>query len=161
MKLTSWLTTVTVLLIISLVIYGFYEVMRVKNVYVESETMSEQASVIAPIYTPSKHESNLTYNLTGGGMGGVGIGIDGNIGIGIGSGLMITSSTIPEKYAIVFQCKHGEFIVEGREIYQQLSLMTGKEVTVYYKEIYREEYDRYADTLISRTLEKYDFLYCE
>jgi hypothetical protein len=103
-----------------------------------SETLTEQAAVLDVIYQPSQH---------GGGMG-VGMSMSGN--------MVVTSNSvdIPAKYAVVFECQHGKFIIEGtgekhKALWQRLK--AGQRVTVTYREQWRVD-DK------TRTLVKYDFL---
>jgi hypothetical protein len=88
------------------------------------ENLSESAVVRDVIYQPSQH---------GGGMG-VGMSMSGN--------MVVTSNSvsIPAKYAIVFECQHGKFIVEGegkkhKELWQRLKV--GQQVQVTYSESWR------------------------
>lgn len=75
------------------------------------------------IFAPSQHGS------------GVGIAIDGKGR----AGPTFTSISVPEKYAIVFRCEHGRFVVQGEsERCQHLwqHLKGGETVQVTYREIY-------------------------
>lgn len=90
----------------------------------KSEILSEPAVVRDVIYAPSQHGSGT----------GVGMTMKGS--------LVVTSESIsiPAKYAIVFECKHGKFIVEGsKEKHKALwkRLKVGQEVTVTYHEVWR------------------------
>ena len=77
-----------------------------------SPEMHEDAKVIAKIHNPSRHDSNL--GLTAIKLGdSFGIDYGGDFGVSLGSGLQISSSEIPEKYGVLFECKHGRFTVEG------------------------------------------------
>ena len=64
-------------------------------------------------------------------------------GHGSGSGLSMkgdvtfTSVDIPARYATVFQCQHGKFVIEGEALWK--SLTKGERVTV----VYREKLDRH------------------
>ncbi len=103
-----------------------------------SETLTEQATVLDVIYQPSQHGDGM----------GVGMSMSGN--------MVVTSNSvdIPAKYAIVFECQHGKFIVEGtREKYKALwqRLKAGQHVTVTYREQWRVD-DK------TRTLVKYYFI---
>ena len=116
---------------------------RTKTEY--SEVLTEPATVIDLVYTPSRHGSGVgpTFGITG----------EGDISVGIA----ITSVNIPERYAVVFRCKHGKFIIQSakaKELWQRLKL--NQEVTVSYKEVYRTVYD--DKKVVSRVLVKYDFL---
>jgi len=72
-----------------------------KFMFEESLPLKEEAKVLSMIYTPSYHGS------------GTGIGPTLNMSSG-GMGIAITSVTIhvAEKYAILFQCQHGKFVIE-------------------------------------------------
>lgn len=93
-----------------------------------TEIKTEQAMVRDVIYSPSQH---------GGGVG-VGMSMSGN--------MVVTSNSvsIPAKYAIVFECQHGKFIVEGtgdkhKELWRRLKV--GQQVTVSYREVFRVHKD--------------------
>jgi|SRR3989344_2786030 len=118
-----------------------------------SNTLYESAIVSDAVYIPSRHGS-------GSGIGPT-MDFDGNIGISVTS----VSVDIPEKYAIVFKCKHGKFISEGedqrhKDLWKKLS--EGDSVKVSYREIFSSYYeDKNNDDkldLISRSLIGYDFL---
>ncbi len=110
-----------------------------------SDLLYEDAIVSDVVYSPSKHGSGVgpTIDLTGEG----------------GMGIAFTSVSVPEKYAVVFKCQHGKFIVEGetpeyKELWNRFE--EGDSVNVSYKEIYKSVYEN--DRLIERTLTAYDFL---
>lgn len=106
--------------------------------YEYSETLTEQATVDDVVFAPSQHGSSS------------GIAIDGNGR----AGPTFSSVSIPEKYAIVFRCQHGKFVVQGEgEKYRLLweRLHRGQCVDV----TYREEYVVRED---GRVLTGYDFL---
>ncbi len=116
-----------------------------------SDILHEDAIVSDVVYSPSRHGSDVspTIDITG----------DGGIGIAI------VDVDIPEKYAIVFKCEHGKFIVEGTDIEHKAlweRLEEGQKVDVTYKEIYKSVYDDVdgdgENDLVSKTLIKYDFL---
>ena len=90
---------------------------------------------------------------------------DGDVGLG----LTFTEVDIPEKYAVVFRCQHGKFIVDSnqekaKEMWGRLK--TNQEVTVSYQEVYEENYlvnstwwgKEENRTLKSRKLLKYHFI---
>lgn len=112
----------------------------------ESPTLFEDAVVTEVVYSPSRHGSGVgpTLDLTGSG----------------GIGIAITSVDIPEKFAVVFQCQHGKFIVERKELWERLK--EGQKVTIAYKELYVSVYDdKNKDgqkELVSKKLVKLDFL---
>lgn len=117
----------------------------------ESGVIYEDAIVSETVYSPSRHGSDLapTIDITGEG----------------GLGVAIVDVQIPEKYAIVFKCQHGKFIVEGtdrkhKELWGRFN--RGDSVTVSYKEMYKSTYkDTDCDgkkELIHKSLIGYDFL---
>jgi hypothetical protein len=142
-----------------LAIAGCKEVVRE-----ESQILHEDAMVVERIYSPSRH--NTSVGLTAVKVGG-GFGMDyrGNMGCRIGNGLQISSSTVPEKYGVMFKCQHGSFTSQGSDVrhknlYQRLK--TGELVDVTYKEIYRTTYEDVKGTkkheVIERVLVDFDFL---
>lgn len=137
----------------AVVLYGCKEVVRES-----SEVLHENAFVVETIYTPSRH--NLELGITALKAGPVGMDLSGDLGIGIGGGLQISSTTIPEKFATVFKCKHGKFIVSRREVYEKFKGQDGKEVDVAYREIYKTTYDTVdgQKKVIDRTLVDYHFI---
>jgi hypothetical protein len=124
-----------------------------------SSTLHEDAVVVEVVYTPPRHDSQVGF--TAFKTGPVGVDYGGNVGIGIGGGLQISEVTVHEKFAVVFKCKHGEFIVTRKEIYHQLKEQKGKTVVVDYREVYRTTYADDNDgkkQAIERVLVDYDFL---
>ena len=116
-----------------------------KAVLEYSEVLTEPATVVDLVYTPSLHGGGVgpTFGMSGSG--------DATLG------LAITSVNVPERYAVVFLCQHGKFIIQSakaKELWQRLKL--NQEVTVSYKEVYRTVYD--DNKVVSRALIKYDFL---
>jgi len=109
-----------------------------------SKVLHENATVIARIYAPSRHDTEIGLRAIGGkGAGSIGVDFGGNIGIDIGGRLQISSSTVPEKYGAVFKCQHGTFTSQGsdkkhKSLYEKLQ--EGQEVDVTYQEIYRTTY---------------------
>lgn len=90
---------------------------------VNSPPMEEKAKVVDVVYLPSQHGSGIS----------PGFSTSGNVTISV------TSVDIPQKYAIVFECAHGKFIVEGEsQKYKNLwnNLHTGDPVIVTYNEQY-------------------------
>lgn len=89
-----------------------------------SQDMHERAVVQEVIYSPGSHGSGT----------GVGMSMSGNMVV------TSTSVSLPKKYAVVFECVHGKFIVEGtdekhRELWARLK--AGQQVDVTYREVYR------------------------
>lgn len=95
-----------------------------------SEVLHEDGVIAETVYTPSRHGSAS-------GMGPT-IDMDGNVGVAFTH----TTINIPEKYAVVFKCQHGKFIIQGpdlrhKELWQRF--MPGQEVDITYKEIFRSD----------------------
>jgi hypothetical protein len=79
-------------------------------------TLTENATVADLAYVPSGHGS------------GVGISMKGD--------LSVSSVNIPERYAVVFQCSHGKFVLEGsqyKDLWHRLS--KDQAVTIHYREV--------------------------
>lgn len=98
----------------------------------KSKVMSEPAMVRDLIYQPARHGSGS----------GVGMSMRGSV--------VITSDTVhlPSNYAIVFECKHGKFIIEGtQQKYKALwqKLRVGQAVNVTYREVWRIKADGTRD----------------
>ena len=117
-----------------------------------SDVLHEDALVVETVYTHSRHDSGSS----------VGMDLDLNISF------HTTSINIPEKYAVVFKCQHGKFIVEGTDAeHKRLweKLVEGQKVDVTYREIYKTIYnDKDGDgkkDLVERILVNYDFLGAE
>lgn len=115
-----------------------------------SALLHEEALVTKRVKTPAKHDIDIVPTID----------FEGNIGIGI------DVDDIPEKYAVIFKCQHGEFIIQGSENrYQSLydRLNEGDEVDVLYREVYKAVYDRSKaeKELIEKRLVKYDFIDAE
>ena len=128
---------------------------------ITSDTLHEDAIVLEKIFTPSRHETKMSPALIDGGM--IGIGIHGG-GFNC-NGIVITNSTVPEIFGILFKCKHGTFTSQGSdERHKQLymKLEKGDKVDVTYKEmfnIYLERRDRNSKWSVKTTeLAGFDFL---
>lgn len=82
--------------------------------------LTEEATVADLAYIPSGHGSGV----------GVGFTTGGNMAV------TSTSVDIPERYAVVFHCPHGKFVVEGGQ-YRGLwmRLREGQAVTVHYRHV--------------------------
>jgi hypothetical protein len=127
-----------------------------------SEILHEKAVIVTLIYSPSEHKVELKRtaydnsnvlngtnglldeddddNLLNSGIIKTGVDFDGNEGIKIGKNHQITSTTIPEKYGVVFQCKHSTFPIEGSEqkhriLYNKLMHNINDTVDVIYKDV--------------------------
>lgn len=112
-----------------------------------SKVLTESAEVVDLVYTPSNH---------GGGAGpSFGMTSGGDLAVGIAT----VSVDISEKYAVVFQCQHGKFIIESdqkktKDLWNRLK--EGQKVTVYYREVYKNIYE--DSKMIESHLVKYQFL---
>lgn len=149
-----------------------------------SELLHEKAVIVTSIYSPSEHKveikrtaydnSNVLNNLSdeddddlllNSGIIKTGVDYDGNEGIKVGKNHQITSTTIPEKYGVVFQCKHSTFSIEGSEqkhriLYNKLMRNINDTVDVIYKEVYTVTYEEKDGKKVetSRVLTKFDFI---
>ena len=124
-----------------------------------SGILHEDAVVMDAVYTPSKHETHV--GLTAFKSGSIGMDFNGDLGVRVGSGLQISGSTIPEKFAVVFKCQHGSFIVEREELYKSLKNHIGDTVVVDYREVYKVKYEKDEEgkeKVDSRLLIDLDFL---
>jgi len=130
-----------------------------------SNILKERAIVVTLIHSPSEHNTELTSTMYHNDNSIIGTDWNANSGIKLGRGVQLTSTTIPEKFGVAFQCQHGTFTVEGSEtkhrvLYDKLSPMIGDTVSVMYKEIYTVTYQKVnsKDSVISRVLSKLDFI---
>lgn len=128
-----------------------------------SDVLKEKATVVTLIHSPSEHHTDLTQTAYKTGV--MGTDYNGNQGIHIGNGVQITTTTIPEKFGVAFQCEHGTFTVEGSEtkhkvLYDKLYKSVGDTVTILYKEEYLLTYETKNDKreLVKRELRRLDFL---
>ena len=124
-----------------------------RGIYHETETspvLHEEARVAQTIYVPESrgHGSSSGWNF------------------GEGGGYTVSSASIhtPAKYAVVFECQHGKFIIEGEsQRYKTLweKLKDNQIVDVEYKEVgevkceYKGNNNR---NVLERKIVKYDFL---
>ncbi len=116
-----------------------------------SPEMTESATVADLVYTPSNHGDGV----------GPTINMAGHIGIAF------TEIDVPEKYAVVFECQHGKFIIDNQDKAPELwrRLKRDQKVTVRYNEVYEESSTVTTDwgrevsrQLNSRKLLKYHFI---
>ena len=117
-----------------------------------SDILQEEAVVVSTIHTPSKH--NMAVGLSA-------VDFSGNPGISLGNGLQVSQTTVPEKFAVLFRCPHGEFVIEKKPIYDRFQNQAGQKVYVWYREIYRTIYreEEHGETvLVNRALTKYEFV---
>lgn len=132
------------LLLASILIFVIGNVAGCKYFTVEeSSEMTELAVVEDVVFTPSVHSSS----------GGIAMTSKG------GMGISAEDIRIPEKYAIVFRCQHGKFIIEGttawhKELWSRL--VRNQNVTIYYKEVYRVTHD--GENVLNRRLIRYNFI---
>lgn len=147
---------VTLVCLVTLFLVGCQEV---KQEF--SGNLIEDAVIVEAVYTPSSHDRKL--GLTAFKLGPLGVDFSGNSGLRIGGGLQVSGVTVPEKFAVVFKCQHGKFIITQKEVYEKFKDHEGEKVEVLYREIYRTTYEKKDGKLevISRVLEDYDFLSAE
>ena len=122
-----------------------------------SGVLKEKAVVVTLIHSPSEHHTNVTQ--TAFDQGGL-MGTDYN-----GKDLQITTTTIPEKFGVAFQCEHGTFTVEGSEtkhkvLYDKFYREVGDTVTILYKEEYLLTYEtkNKERVLVKKELRRLDFV---
>lgn len=122
-----------------------------------SEALHEDAVIENVVYTPSQHEPRVEPSF--GGSGAIGFGPNG-VGIRIGNGIQFTSVTVPEKFAVVFRCQHGQFIISRKKVYEKFKDHKDKTVDVVYREVYRTTYNTQdgKKRVVARELVDYDFL---
>ena len=130
-----------------------------------SDTMQEQATIVALIHSPSEHKTELTQTAFHNNNNIIGTDWNGNTGVKIGENLQITSTTIPEKFGVAFQCQHGTFTIEGsdtkhRVLYEKFIREVGDTVNILYKEQYLVTYVEVngKKEVESRVLNKLDFI---
>jgi hypothetical protein len=108
-----------VLLVLVAMLYGCrYDVTQY------GPTLTEEAKVVDLAYVPAGHGSSSS----------VGYSTSGDVTFGGGS------VDIPARYAIVFECSHGRFVVEGEQhaaLWRRLR--EGQTVSVRYREVQRCE----------------------
>ncbi len=124
-----------------------------------SAELHEDATIVNTAFTPSRHDVGIGIKAYD--VGGISYDYSGNPGIGLGkSGMQISSSTVPEKYAVLFQCQHGRFIIERKEIYDRFNGLEGRSVDVAYREVYQVTHEKQdgVDKVIDRVLTDFDFL---
>jgi hypothetical protein len=89
----------------------------------KSPILTEEATVVMLVYSPSEHTKSTTNGTI----------IDGKGRLGLHTST--TTNTKPEQAGVVFECEHGKFYVGRKELYSRLKV--GDVVTVSYQEIYR------------------------
>lgn len=131
-----------------------------------SGILKEKAVVVTLIHSPSEHHTNLTTTAYDHGEDSfTGTDYNGNTGFKVSKNLQVTTTTIPEKFGVAFQCEHGTFTVEGSEtkhkmLYDKLYREVGDTVTILYKEQYLLTYETKdkVRTLVKRELRRLDFV---
>jgi hypothetical protein len=132
-------------------------------------TLHEKVVVVALIFNPSSHNTEITETMMDDYDSPFkGTDINGNKGVKIGKirghDAQVTTTTIPARYGVVFQCQHGTFTVEGTEqkhqiLYNKLYNSVRDTVDVLYRELYNVTYDKEVKTkIIKRELIDMDFL---
>jgi hypothetical protein len=133
------LLTICLALIIGLAIVGCG---MKRTVQETSDTLQEQVRVRDLVYVPAVHGSGSGPT--------VGMNLDGDLHVGMN----YTNISTQEEYAIVFECQHGNFIIDRSDLWKVVH--QDSSYTCLYREVYRSVYQ--GDSLISRTLADYDFL---
>lgn len=133
-----------------------------------SELLHEKAVIVTMIYSPSEHKTEITKTASKSFNSDMtGTDWNGNEGVRISKNHQITTTVIPEKYGVVFQCQHGTFTIEGSEqkhqvLYHKLYNSIRDTVDILYKEQYLVTYEEDKATKKSvetkRVLNKLDFI---
>ncbi len=108
-----------------------------------SPPLGEPATVVDLIYTPSGHLTSVDPTIN----------FDGSIG------MAVSSHSVPEQWGVIFQCKHGRFVVIGKKPKHKAlweSLFISENVMVTYREVYRVT--REGGKVVARERVDYDFL---
>ena len=147
----------------------FFIIAGCKDIRTEySDVLHERATVVTLIYSPSEHKTELTntaFSIDDDNV--IGTDYDGNAGIKISDNYQITSTTIPEKYGVVFQCQHGTFTVEGsaqkyKVLHDKLREDIKDTVEILYKEKYSVTYEDNnkdgVNEVTSKVLQSLDFI---
>ncbi|MBI1957504.1 MAG: hypothetical protein HYS44_03570 [Candidatus Niyogibacteria bacterium] len=139
-----------------LLVFSLVACKRTREEY--SPVMHESGTVLQAVYTPSTHRTEL--GVTAFETGPLGMDYSGNPGISLGNGMQISQVTVPEKFAIVFRCEHGEFIITRKDVYEQLKNFQGRAVDIEYREVYRVVYEEQdgKEQVLDRKLVDYDFI---
>lgn len=114
-----------------------------KTIYEASDMKTEPASVVDLVYMPKNHGSDVAIGFTSNG----------------GTSITPVSVDLPERYAVVFQCQHGKFIVESNQekakaLYHRLS--RDQKVVVSYREIYG--FTKISGTNSPKNFVKFEFV---
>jgi hypothetical protein len=126
--------------------------------------LREKAVVVTTLYTPSEHRTEIRRTMVDHG-GFTGTDYNGNTGVKLGRNHQLTTTTIPERFGVAFQCEHGTFTVEGKEtkhrvLHDKLIASIGDTVTILYQEHYIRTYEKVNGIrkLVKRELYDMDFL---
>jgi len=126
--------------------------------------LREKAVVVTTLFTPSEHRTEIRRTMHDHG-GFTGTDYNGNTGIKVGKDHQLTTTTIPERFGVAFQCEHGTFTVEGEEtkhrvLHDKLIASIGDTVTILYQEHYTRTYEKINGVrkLVKRELYDMDFL---
>lgn len=92
-----------------LVLFGCKEVKKKK-----SEVLHEEAKVITAIYTPSRHDINISKKMMDNPFGIGATDWQGRDGLAVGD-IVISHSEVPENFGVLFQCQHGSFTNKPRK----------------------------------------------
>lgn len=92
-----------------------------------SDVMTEKGTVFDTTYIPKGHGKDTAIGFSHSANGGNG-------------GITITpvDIKIPERFAVVFKCQHGKFVIDGKkakDLYSRLD--PGDEVVIKYREVYK------------------------
>jgi hypothetical protein len=128
-------------------------------------TLLEKAVVVTLIHSPSEHKTEVTRVAYKNGDGMTSTDFNGNTGYKISKNKQVTTTVIPAKYGVAFQCDHGTFTVEGdktkhKVLYDKLYQSVGDTVTILYQEEYLLTFEKINDkrVLVKRQLRRLDFL---
>lgn len=131
------------------VLFSLIFTMGCEKVIVEQSDVKTESAIVADlVYTPKNHATSIIPVPS--------LDADGDITMSS----MEVDVDIPEKYAVVFKCQHGKFIIENdqvrtKSLYEKLRI--GQEVTVSYREIFEKTLDSNGK-ILSRRRVKYDFI---
>lgn len=93
--------------------------------YENSDILNESGEVADTAYVPAGHGTSTGWNF------------------GKHGGLVISDVDISARYAIVFKCQHGKFVIEGNHAQQLYSkLCKGDKVNISYQTIFKIYYDK-------------------
>ena len=108
-----------------------------------SPTLTEEGEIYDTAYIPAGHGSDTAVGF--------------NTGKGGGVTITPVSIDIPERYAVVFKCQHGKFVIAGEKakgLYQRFE--RGDKCTIEYREVIRVEMKDGKE--VSRSVYDLDFL---